>query len=151
MSSSPNSPYNPQRPGSYPQSRQGIDETDRPGYRQLKAILAVALLALGVYGAIWIAGQLAVLLSEPSKIPLINQFMTLDAPSRVIATPSGNIEFPPSFGATVGTGLYLAVLYLALSMTKLFITSGVALLENQVGTLLKSIRQELERMQKAEK
>lgn len=126
-------------------------KTERPEFQQLKAVLAVLLLALGIVGAIWIANQIIVLVTAPTEISLINKFMTLDAPSRVISTPTGNIELPTSFNVTIGVVLYLFVLSVALSMAKLFISSGVALLESQVSVLLNGIRNELSRMRGMEK
>lgn len=112
--------------------------------------IAIVLLALGIIGVLWISNQLITLITTPNEISLVSQFATMDERARVISTPDGNIQLPSSFNFTVGVFAYIGALGIAVSLTKLLISSGITLLDGQVKMLMDWIKGEILKMKRAD-
>lgn len=121
-----------------------MQEPETPQPQKLKLVVAILLLILGIIGVVWIANQVIILVTTPLDIPLIKQFMAFESQARMMVTiPNGTIELPASFTFGLGVITYIFALGVAVSITKLLITSCVNLLESQVKDLLNWIRKEI--------
>lgn len=121
----------------------GQEPESPPPFQSLKGGIAIILLALGIIGVLWIANQLIILITTPTEISLVSQFANLDERARVVSTPGGNIQLPSSFNFTVGVLAYIGALGIAVSLTKLLISSGITLLDGQVKALMDWIKNEI--------
>lgn len=119
-------------------------------FQYLKGGIAIVLLALGIVGVLWIANQLIILITSPNDISLVSQFANLDERARVISMPGGSIQLPSSFNFTVGILAYIGALGIAVSLTKLLISSGITLLDGQVRMLMDWIKSEILKMKRAD-
>lgn len=119
-------------------------------FQSLKGGIAIVLLALGIVGVLWIANQLITLITSPNEIGIVSQFANLDERARVISTPGGNIQLPSSFNFTVGVLAYIGALGIAVSLTKLLISSGITLLDGQVRMLMDWIKNEILKLKRTD-
>lgn len=121
------------------------DAADLAYVQRFKTGTGVVLLALGVSGAIWIAHGIITLGTAPQDIPLISMFLAFDTEARTIVTASGNIELPKGLYFAVAFFLYILALAIVGGVTKVLITSGANLFQQELTPLLNRFRDEIRR------
>lgn len=104
----------------------------------------MTLIALGIFGALWIVERIFTLGDGPQNIGFIASFAGLDsADGGSIRTPQGDIELPRGAYLLAGTFFYLVALAIVAGICKALIGAGARLLSHDVATLLQRMREEV--------
>jgi hypothetical protein len=114
-----------------------------PNYRWTHVLFGGLLLTIGIASVTWILYSIVNVTTSPQSIPLMVKFIGFDEEAIIKMTPDGSIQLPAGFFYASGLFLYIIVLGIAGSLTKVLLSTGTRLLEPDIKPLLMRWRTEL--------
>jgi hypothetical protein len=127
------------QPGSlYPQR-----EPVRDDLQTTRKAIGVTLIAAGCLVALMVLQGVYALLVKSDQYPLIRK---LTSEAAAIRTPQGDVLLPESLVAIGAHGLVIMLLLIASGIARAFLGTGAQLLQADVRTLLRELREEITRL-----
>jgi hypothetical protein len=107
----------------------------------MQVTFGILLLTIGIVVMMWILYSIIYLMTSPQDVQVLAQFISLDERAMIRISPDATIQLPGGVFYAVGFFLYVVVLGIAGSLTKVLLSTGTRLLAPDITPLLSRLRE----------